>query len=192
MQTTLVFRSGTVSPPIKSIVDEIDYCQIVAMSANAHLLPSSPLVDSTMQRPASRGGPVKPKMLAGMEGDSKAPMMGGGGMPAAMGMTRGGMTGTARGGARPNSALKRVPTAQKVEGPPPGMVGLSTDVKVEARPLTSGGLSGMASRGAGPGRQLADVSYWRMELRNKIADITRETESVTPFIVISAVVGRFH
>lgn len=86
-----------------------------------------------------------------------------------------------RAGNRPGSALKRVPTAagqKPVSDAQAGMIGLSTDVKVEARPLTSGGLTGMATRIAGPGRQLADISYYRADLRNKLIDIQREIEYV--------------
>lgn len=142
-----------------------------------------------MARPASRGlgafqgGPVKPVMGFG------ADVKGGPGM-SVMGRGAAGGPGATRSGARPGSALKRVPTAGGVRPgaaePQAGSVGLLTDVKVENRPLTSGGLAGMAAGGGigsggraqGPGRQLADINYYRGELRNKLADITREIDSM--------------
>lgn len=46
---------------------------------------------------------------------------------------------------RPGSAYKRAPTASG-RGPAPGMVGISTHVKVDFRPVTQHGLVGIATR----------------------------------------------
>ncbi len=51
---------------------------------------------------------------------------------------------------------------------------LNTDVNVAARPVTQQGLSGMATRPLGPGRQIADKSYFLTDLKTKLTEITNE------------------
>eukprot|EP01006_Ploeotia_vitrea_P057630 TRINITY_DN68195_c1_g1_i4.p1 TRINITY_DN68195_c1_g1~~TRINITY_DN68195_c1_g1_i4.p1 ORF type:complete len:610 (-),score=369.53 TRINITY_DN68195_c1_g1_i4:47-1876(-) len=82
------------------------------------------------------------------------------------------------GPARPGSALKRLPTAAGQPVNVSGPVGLTTDVQVAARPVTQQGLTGMKTRPLGPGRQLADKSYYLLELRKKKDEITKEIESM--------------
>lgn len=60
----------------------------------------------------------------------------------------------------------------------PAPMSLNTDVKVDYRPVTSQGLSGMATKPLGPGRQIADKSYWLGILRDKVGEITREIGSL--------------
>jgi len=79
-----------------------------------------------------------------------------------------------------------VPTAmgtQSQQNPGPPTVGLNTDVRVSYRPVTSQGLSGMQTRPLGPGRQIADKSYWLKILRDKVTEITQEIQSMQEEIV---------
>ena len=46
-----------------------------------------------------------------------------------------------------------------------GPVGLTTELNVTARPVTSQGLRGMQTQPLGPGRQIADRTYYLTELR---------------------------
>jgi intraflagellar transport protein 74 len=56
---------------------------------------------------------------------------------------------------------------------------INTNVSLEARPVTQQGLEGMRARTAmGPGRQIADKSYYLSELRAKMSDLQRETRSL--------------
>jgi len=101
------------------------------------------------------------------------PGMGGMGVPS---MAAGGMSVSRQGtaGRPPSTAFKRLGTAG---GAPPGStgpIGLDTELKVSHRPVTQHGLSGMQTKPLGPGRQLADKSYFMSELRNKLADIENE------------------
>lgn len=57
-------------------------------------------------------------------------------------------------------------------------VGLSTNVVVDNRPVTRQGLTGMHTKQLGPGRQIADDKYFVNELRNRIREITQETENM--------------
>jgi hypothetical protein len=56
---------------------------------------------------------------------------------------------------------------------------LNTTVSLEARPVTQQGLEGMRLKTAGPGRQIADKSYFLSELRQKISELSKETKSMT-------------
>lgn len=48
------------------------------------------------------------------------------------------------------------------------VVGLHTELNVAARPVTQQGMRGMHTQPLGPGRQIADKSYYQAELRNKV------------------------
>lgn len=57
-----------------------------------------------------------------------------------------------------------------------GVANLNTDVQVNFRPTTQQGLSSMSSRQSmGPGRQIADKSFFLSLLREKLQDVTNET-----------------
>jgi hypothetical protein len=107
---------------------------------------------------------------------------------------------------------RRVPTAIGAAPPMAGPIGLTADIKVDARPVTASihGLMGAPARSqgedglvcsrrasacahshpsalpavangvfrAGPGRQIADRSYYLSEVRNKISDIAGELRSM--------------
>jgi len=60
----------------------------------------------------------------------------------------------------------------------PPTVGLNTDVRVSYRPVTSQGLSGMQTKPLGPGRQIADKSYWLKILRDKVKEISTEIKAM--------------
>lgn len=61
----------------------------------------------------------------------------------------------------------------------PAAAPLNTTVSLEARPVTQQGLEGMRLKTAGPGRQIADKSYFLSELRQKISELSKETKSMT-------------
>lgn len=82
-------------------------------------------------------------------------------------------------GRRPGSALRRVGTpAGAAVDPNMQSVGLSTSVGAVARPLTQGTGIGTANLGrpgtAGPGRQIADKTYFIGLMRTKIGEIDQE------------------
>lgn len=56
---------------------------------------------------------------------------------------------------------------------------MTTNVEISARPVTQQGMSGMKTASQGPGRQVADKSYFLNTLRVKIADITTEMNKLT-------------
>lgn len=71
----------------------------------------------------------------------------------------------------------RPPTAAGF-APPPG-TGIGVDVRVAVRPVTQHGLSGLrTSTAAGPGRQVADRSWYLQEMRTKVAEISREIKGM--------------
>jgi len=53
-------------------------------------------------------------------------------------------------------------------------VGMVTNVEINARPVTQQGMSGMKTAGQGPGRQVADKSFFLNTLRVKIQEISTE------------------
>merc|ERR1719316_602593 len=55
-------------------------------------------------------------------------------------------------------------------------VGLATDVKVTERPVTQQGVMGMTTGKAGPGRQIYDKSYYMLNLRTKLSEISNELQ----------------
>jgi len=57
-------------------------------------------------------------------------------------------------------------------------VGMTTNVEISARPVTQQGMSGMKTAAAGPGRQVADKSFFLNTLRVKIQDISSEMEKL--------------
>jgi intraflagellar transport protein 74 len=75
------------------------------------------------------------------------------------------------------TSVRRLPTPLGKAAPAAGPVGLTTQLNVAARPVTSGGLMA-PSTALGPRRQIADRSYYVQELRSKIADISNEVESL--------------
>ena len=50
-------------------------------------------------------------------------------------------------------------------------VGLNTDIQVADRPVTQQGMRGMRTGSMGPGRQVADQSYYIGVLRNRVRSI---------------------
>jgi intraflagellar transport protein 74 len=88
------------------------------------------------------------------------------GMPPGTGM-RGGPPGT---GMRVPGTGMRMGTAMQPMG-----VGAATDVKVENRPVTQMGLGGVKTgTKTGAGRQIYDKSYYMMQIRNKISELSGE------------------
>ena len=87
--------------------------------------------------------------------------------------------GTASGG-RPQSGF-RPPTGSSsaTSGAAAGFNGASLDSSLTARPVTAAGISGMNSgKPTGPTRQIADKSYWQAELRNRLASLASEMDSM--------------
>ena len=55
-----------------------------------------------------------------------------------------------------------------------GAGGVNTDVQVADRPVTQQGMTGMRTAGAqGPGRQVADKSFFLNELRQKKSELSK-------------------
>jgi intraflagellar transport protein 74 len=77
-------------------------------------------------------------------------------------------------------SVARLNTAQRAakgfSGPVP--VGLATNVAVDNRPVTNHGLTGMSTKPLGPGRTIADKSFYSQELRTRIKDITDEIQNL--------------
>jgi intraflagellar transport protein 74 len=77
-------------------------------------------------------------------------------------------------------SVARLNTAQRAakgfSGPVP--VGLATNIAVDNRPVTNHGLSGMSTKPLGPGRTVADKSFYSQDLRNRIKDLTDEIMSM--------------
>lgn len=57
-------------------------------------------------------------------------------------------------------------------------VGMVTNVEISARPVTQQGMSGMKTAGQGPGRQVADKSFFLNTLRQKIQEINAEMDKL--------------
>ncbi|GAQ77667.1 intraflagellar transport particle protein 74/72 [Klebsormidium nitens] len=115
------------------------------------------------------GGPFRPStgqrasMNGGMQPPPTAYRQSAAGY-AAPGTAKAGMRGLAsRGGGRPGT----------------GSVGLNTDVQVSERPVTQQGLVGMKTGSQGPGRQIADKSYYLTRLRAKKQELQAEIDSLT-------------
>lgn len=86
-----------------------------------------------------------------------------------------------RQGSRPmtgaRSSIGTASTSAQVQSIPE-LTPLNTDVTVTARPVTSGGLTGMSTAPLGPGRQIADKSYFLGELRSRLGEIEKEISSL--------------
>ena len=149
------------------------------------------------QRPASRGmGMGPPPPTGGMRAGPGA-----GGPVAAMGVRGGfapGPMGAAPAGfapqgmrpptnaGRPGSSAGAVP--QGMRPPTSGGLGaaggpavpLHTDVNVVVRPVTgmASGVSGMPTKSLGPGRVIADKTYYLTDLNKKSNDIARELDQM--------------
>lgn len=82
-----------------------------------------------------------------------------------------------RGGTRPPSGMRMGTMGGGVQQNMQS-VGLTTNVVVDARPVTRQGLTGMSTKPLGPGRQIADDRYYLTELRTRIADITQEMKNM--------------
>jgi len=133
-------------------------------------------------------GPVAAKMMGGIGMGMGGPTMGGmgmgmgGGFAAPPGMRP---PTSARPGTGASSAIPagmRPPTAggSAAAGLGGVPIPLQTDVNVVVRPVTgmASGVSGMPTRSLGPGRQIADKTYYLSELNKKLSDITRELASM--------------
>lgn len=73
----------------------------------------------------------------------------------------------------------------------PGQGGYSamstnTEIKISDRPVTQHGVSGMKTASQGPGRRVADTSYYMGTIQNKIKEITSEIQKM------NAEVDKFH
>lgn len=55
---------------------------------------------------------------------------------------------------------------------------ISPEVKLESRPIMNHGLQGLVTRPQGPGRQIADRSYYANDLRQRLQDITMEMQGM--------------
>ena len=83
-------------------------------------------------------------------------------------------------GGRPQSGF-RPPTgsAGAVSAAAAAFNSASLDSTLTARPVTAAGISGMNSgKPTGPTRQIADKSYWQAELRNRLAALSSELDSM--------------
>lgn len=77
------------------------------------------------------------------------------------------------------ASLARMGTASAGGGVAMGApVGLATNVTVDNRPVTNHGLTGMNTKPLGPGRQIADKTYYFQELRTRLKDISDEIGSM--------------
>lgn len=86
------------------------------------------------------------------------------------------MAPSVRGGGRPPSGM-RLATGQRgrVDPNQPSVgVMASSSLNIDARPVTQQGLTGMRTKALGPGRQIADKSYFLSELRSRLTAITGE------------------
>eukprot|EP01083_Nonionella_stella_P086640 240847_1 len=82
-----------------------------------------------------------------------------------------------RAGGRPGSALRRVGTPGNTPMAVGTPVGLETNMRVDVRPVTQHGITGMQSRaGVGPGRRIADKSYYLNELRSRVESVHSEIQ----------------
>ena len=68
----------------------------------------------------------------------------------------------------------RMGTASQRPGSRGGLGPLNTNIQVAERPVTQQGMMGMKVGAQGPGRQIADKSYYMGELRKKCDEITAE------------------
>jgi len=74
----------------------------------------------------------------------------------------------------PGTAMRQGTAAQR-PGSRAGALGpLNTNVQVADRPVTQQGMMGMKMANQGPGRQVADRSYYMGELRKKCDEMTKE------------------
>jgi hypothetical protein len=116
---------------------------------------------------------LKMSIIGSFAARPATPSQGGGGAgPTAAGRP----VGTAVGSVRPGSGFKRLGTAGPGAAPPGAAVGLHTEVNVAHRPATQQGLQAMPTKPLGPGRQIADKSYYYNELRQKLTELNSETQ----------------
>ena len=86
--------------------------------------------------------------------------------------------GTASGG-RPQSGFRPPTGSASAANAAAGFNSASLDSTLAARPVTAAGISGMNSgKPTGPTRQIADKSYWQAELRNRLAALSTEMDSM--------------
>ncbi len=95
-----------------------------------------------------------------------------------LGRPMSGRVGTARG--IPGTASRLVATAMQNRPMSRGGIVPQTAVKVDDRPITQQGLSGMRSGTArGPGRRFEDKSFYMGELRRKMSELQGEINKIS-------------
>ena len=72
----------------------------------------------------------------------------------------------------------RMGTASQRPGSRGGLGPLNTNIQVAERPVTQQGMMGMKVGAQGPGRQIADKSYYMGELRKKCDEMTSEIQKM--------------
>ena len=106
------------------------------------------------------------------------PPSSGGLLPVGMRPPTGSQPGGTASGGRPQSGF-RPPTGSSAANAAAGFNSGSLDSSLTARPVTAAGISGMNSgKPSGPTRQIADKSYWQAELRNRLAAISSEMDTM--------------
>mmetsp|Transcript_12626 Transcript_12626/g.34894 ORF Transcript_12626/g.34894 Transcript_12626/m.34894 type:complete len:590 (+) Transcript_12626:139-1908(+) len=79
----------------------------------------------------------------------------------------------------PGTAALRMGTAANRPGSRGGLGPLNTNIQVAERPVTQQGMMGMKVGAQGPGRQIADKSYFMQELRKKCDEMTTEISKMS-------------